>query len=171
MNGELPSQGGGDELSQRPPFVSGGLLVLSDVRARDGAEPARARLLALGFTAQDGSTDTTVEAAVDEVLVQGTWVECQDFTPPVQLAPNPVGDTLAIDPDAAGHAVLDWQSPPVDTGHDPATLYRIERATSPEGPWGEVGSATSTDWMDIDALSEGESFYYRVRAENSGGTE
>jgi subtilisin family serine protease len=33
----------------------------------------------------------------------------------------------------------------------------------------EVGSATVTRWVDVDALEATGSFYYRVRAENSGG--
>ena len=67
--------------------------------------------------------------------------------------------------------MLSWQAPPVDAGHGPATLYRIERALDPEGPWTEVGSATSTAWIDVDALIAPNSFCYRVTAENSGGVE
>jgi hypothetical protein len=73
--------------------------------------------------------------------------------------------------DPGGHAVLSWQAPPVDASHGPATLYRIERAPDPEGPWTEVGSATSTSWFAIDALTQAESWHYRVTAENSGGIE
>ena len=55
--------------------------------------------------------------------------------------------------------------------HGAATLYRISRATAPQGPWIEVGSATSTRWVDIDALKSLEPYFYRVTAENSGGGE
>jgi hypothetical protein len=34
-----------------------------------------------------------------------------------------------------------------------------------------VGSATSTHWVDVDALRTPEPYFYRVTAENSGGTE
>ncbi len=125
----------------------------------------------LRFTATDGGTDNVVEAAVDEVHISGTWVNCQSYTPPVVLAPNPVGNTLRVARGAGGHAVLSWNAPPVDPGHDAATLYRIERATAPQGPWTEAGSATSTQWIDIDALVAADSFYYRVTADKSGGSE
>ena len=36
----------------------------------------------LRFTASDGVDDGPVEAGVDEVQVSGTWVDCQDHTPP-----------------------------------------------------------------------------------------
>ena len=125
----------------------------------------------LRFTATDGSTDSVVEAAVDEVHLSGTWVDCQAYTPPAALAPHPVGGTLRVGKDGGGHAVLTWQAPPVDTGHGAATLYRISHATAPQGPWTEAGSATSTRWVDVDALLDPDPQYYRVTAENSGGPE
>ena len=125
----------------------------------------------LRFTVQDGAADTAVEGGVDEVRIDAIWVSCDDYTPGGALAPNPVGDTLAVGIDLARHTVLSWQAPAVDAGHDAATLYRIERATSPAGTFSEVGSATDTSWVDVDALGATESYYYRVRAENSGGAE
>jgi hypothetical protein len=124
----------------------------------------------LRFVVEDGGTDSAVEGAVDEVNIDGIWVRCQEFTPPAALAPNAVGDTLVVDVSSGGHTVLTWVAPPVDAGHDAATLYRIERALAPADPFSEVGSATSTTWVDIDALGSPEPYYYRVRAENSGGT-
>jgi len=125
----------------------------------------------LRFTATDGGTDNVVEAAVDEVHLTGMWVDCQAYTPPSVRAPNPVGNTLRVAREAGGHALLTWSAPLVDAGHDAATLYRIRRSVAKQGPWTEVGSATSTHWLDIDALSAPDSFYYRVSAENSGGSE
>ncbi|HXV76737.1 MAG TPA: S8 family serine peptidase, partial [Candidatus Polarisedimenticolaceae bacterium] len=125
----------------------------------------------LRFWAEDDFADDPVEAAVDEVRLQGTWVDCQEWVPPTLDAPNPVGDTLRVAPDPGGHTVLTWQAPPVDEGHDAATLYRIVRAPGPQGPWTEIGSATSTGWVDVDAFGSDDSFYYRVFAENSGGAE
>jgi hypothetical protein len=125
----------------------------------------------LRFTATDGGTDSVVEAAVDEVHVSGRWVDCQAFTPPLLARPNPVGDTLRVSTDPAGHAVLTWDAPPVDGGHGPATLYRIERASGPQGPWTEAGTATSTRWVDVDALRMSDPSFYRVTARNSGGGE
>ena len=62
-------------------------------------------------------------------------------------------------------------APPVDAGHDAATVYRIDRAESPQGPFTEAGSATSTRWVDVDALAAADPHYYRVGAENAGGGE
>ena len=125
----------------------------------------------LRFVVEDDFIDDPVEGAVDEVRIEGVWVDCQAYTPPAALAPNPVGDTLQVGTDPGGHTVLDWDAPPVDGGHDAATLYRIERAVSPAGPFTEAGSATVTRWVDVDALGASEPYYYRVHAENSGGSE
>ena len=58
----------------------------------------------LRFIVEDGSDDTAVEGAVDEVTVDGIWVRYQDHTPPAALAPNPVGDSLRVETDPGGHA-------------------------------------------------------------------
>jgi subtilisin family serine protease len=125
----------------------------------------------LRVVVEDGGVDGTVEGAVDEVHVTGDWVACERFVPPAMQAPNPIGDTLSIEVDARGHTVLTWNAPPVDAGHDAATLFRVERSTSPSGPFVEAGSATLPRWVDVDALGANESFYYRVWAENTGGSE
>jgi hypothetical protein len=125
----------------------------------------------LRFVVEDDYTDDPVEGAVDEVRVEGVWVNCQPHDPPAVLPPNPVGDTLLVHVDPRGHAVLTWVAPPVDAGHDAATIYRIERTASPAGSFSEVGSATVTHWVDVDALGATEPYYYRVRAENAGGGE
>jgi len=125
----------------------------------------------LRFRAHDDFSDDAVEAAVDEVHVEGVWVRCQAYSPPAVKRPNPVGDTLRASADPAGHVVLTWSAPPVDAGHDAATLYRIQRAPGAQGPWGEVGTATSTRWYDVDALTTPDASFYRAVAENSGGTE
>ena len=76
---------------------------------------------------------------------------------------------VGIDP--RGHTVLTWEAPPIDTSHDAATLYRIERASSPDGPFSDAGSATVTRWVDVDALVAPAPYHYRVGAENAGGGE
>ena len=124
----------------------------------------------LRFSATDGSTDSTVEAAIDEVHVDGLWVDCQDFTPPAAQAPNPVGDTLTVSKVGA-HAGFDWQASPIDGGHDAATLYRVERSTVVNGTFAVAGSSTTTTWHDVDASTLPGVHYYLVKAENSGGTE
>jgi hypothetical protein len=125
----------------------------------------------LRFVVSDGVDDSPVEGGLDEVYVDGIYVDCQDYTPAPASAPNPVGDTVLVGVDTGGHTVLSWDAPPVDGSHDAATLYRIERSTSPNGTFTQAGSSTVTSWVDVDALRSAESFYYRVVAENSGGTE
>ncbi|MCU0229921.1 MAG: S8 family serine peptidase [Acidobacteria bacterium] len=125
----------------------------------------------LRFTATDGGSDNVLEAAVDEVHVSGMWVDCQDFSPPLLPPPNPVGDTLRLAATVDGHVLLTWDAPPVDAAHGAATLYRIERAAGPQGPWNEAGTASSTRWFDVDALGTPDASFYRVTAENSGGAE
>jgi len=127
--------------------------------------------MVLRYTVTDGSTNTTVEGAVDEVHLTGVWVDCEDCTPPSALAPNPVGASLLLDRDQGGHAALSWTAPPTDAGHDAATLYRIDRDTAPDGPFPEAGSATATSWHDVDPISPGAIFFYLVRAGNAGGSE
>jgi len=125
----------------------------------------------LRFVVEDDFIDDPVEGAVDEILIEGVWVNCQPYDPPAALPPNPVGDTVMVVVDPNGHAMLTWDAPPVDAGHDAATLYRIERGLSAAGSFVEAGSATATHWLDVDALAAVESYYYRVRAENAGGGE
>jgi hypothetical protein len=125
----------------------------------------------LRFVVDDDYADDPVEGAVDEVRVEGVWVDCQDYTPAAAQAPNPTGDTLRIAIEAGGHTRLTWEAPPTDVAHDAATLYRIERAVTPDGPFSEVGSATTSAWVDIDALGTADPYYYRVRAQNAGGSE
>ncbi len=125
----------------------------------------------LRFAATDELPDGPVEAAIDEVAVSGIVAVCEDHTPSPALPPNPVGDSLQLAKDPAGHVVLAWDAPPVDPGHDPATLYRVDQASSAMGPFGEIGSATLTTWFDVDGLETPGVHYYLVGAENSGGSE
>lgn len=125
----------------------------------------------LRFVVEDEGSDDAVEGGVDEVRLSGAWVDCEDHTPFPAQPPNPVGDTLRVEYLAAGHARLVWQEPSADPAHGEATLYRVERAPSPGGPFLEVGSATVPQWIDVDALLSMDSYYYRVRAENAGGSE
>jgi hypothetical protein len=125
----------------------------------------------LRFVVEDDYVDDPVEGAVDEILIEGVWVSCQPYDPPAMLPPNSVGDTLMVDIDTNGHAVLNWDEPPVDGGHDAAALYRVDRAVMTTGPFAEAGSSTVTRWVDVDALTAADSHFYSVRAENAGGGE
>ncbi len=155
-------------------------LVQYIVSPTDGWEPYDADLfellpvsetMQLKFVVTDGSDNTPVEGAVDEVHVDGIWVHCQDHVEPIAQAPNPVGNTLLGGKHPGGHVELSWQAPPVDPTHDAATRYRFERADSPAGPFLEIGVPTAIETVDVDALTGGGAYYYRVRAENSGGVE
>jgi subtilisin family serine protease len=125
----------------------------------------------LRFVVADSGVDDPVEGAVDEVHASGLTIDCQDHTPPAALPPHPVGDTLLLAKDPRGHALLSWQAPPVDGGHDAATLYRVGRSDDPAPPFSETGSSTVTSWVDVDALSDPGTSFYLVSAENAGGSE
>jgi hypothetical protein len=125
----------------------------------------------LRFAATDSPPDGPVEAAIDELAVTGVVATCEDHTPVAAQPPNPVGDTLLLAKDPGGHVVLSWDAPPVDGGHDPATVYRVDEAPSATDPFAEIGSATVTTWFDVDGLGTPAPSYYLVRSENSGGTE
>jgi len=98
----------------------------------------------LRFIVHDDGADDPVEGAIDEVLIEGIWVNCQPYDPPVALPPNPVGYTLMVEKSTYGHAELTWDAPLVDGGHDAATLYRMHRGLAPNAPFDEPGSATTT---------------------------
>jgi len=125
----------------------------------------------LRFRVSDLGETGPVEGAVDEVHIDGLFVDCQPFTPGSALPPNPVGGTVSATKDGNGYPVLSWAAPPADGSHDAADLYRIHRSATPDGPFTEAGSATRTDWIDIGTLPSGMVWYYRVIAENAGGTE
>jgi hypothetical protein len=123
------------------------------------------------FAATDSPPDGPVDAAIDELAVTGITAVCEDHTPIAAQPPNPVGNTLLLSKDPGGHVVLEWDAPPVDAGHDPATLYRVDGAASATDPFTEIGSATVVTWFDVDGLGTPAPSYYLVRSENSGGAE
>jgi hypothetical protein len=117
----------------------------------------------------DDSTATIVEGGLDDVLVRGTKLVCDDFDPPPRLAPNPVGDTLLLD--RSGTSVrLTWAAPPADPAHDPPTLYRVWRSTLPSGGFATIASPLDPEYLDAGGLEAADPFYYLVSAENTGGT-
>jgi hypothetical protein len=112
--------------------------------------------------------DLLLEGLVDDVVVDGYQWFCQDFTPPVVNPPNPIGETLMASK-AENHVYLTWDPPPVDGTHDAATSYRIYRSLQPDTGFEEIGHPTSPFHYDVDALGSGESYYYKIKAENGGG--
>jgi len=64
---------------------------------------------------------------------------------------------------------LEWNEPPVDLQHGPATSYRVLRATSPQGPWTEVASPIEENAMQPLEGNPGELYLYRIVATNAAG--
>lgn len=115
-----------------------------------------------------GGGETILEGLIDDVMVVKQAYVCDTFSPPGMLPPNPIGNTLtAIKKDT--HVYLEWYPPPADAEHDSATLYRVYRSTLPDSGFEEIGFPTSPFYHDVDALTTEGSYYYKVKAENSGG--
>ena len=64
---------------------------------------------------------------------------------------------------------LEWNEPPVDLQHGPATSYRILRATTPQGPWTEVATPVEEDATQPLEGNPGELYLYRIVATNAAG--
>jgi predicted phage tail protein len=64
---------------------------------------------------------------------------------------------------------LEWNEPPVDLLHGPATSYRVLRATSPQGSWTEVASPTEENATQPLGGNPGELYYYKIVATNPAG--
>jgi hypothetical protein len=65
---------------------------------------------------------------------------------------------------------LDWTAPPVDAGHDPATLYRIYRSGQPDAGFAESGLSTEAWHMESGEAGLPDTVFFLVAAENGGGT-
>ena len=113
-----------------------------------------------------------IEGGLDDLELTGDRLICEPFTPPLLDPPNSVGHTLMAG--KLGWDVrLDWQAPPTDPGHGPATLYRVSRSEEPDTGFGEVGAPTAPRHFDAGAAgpSASDLYCYLVSAENSGGSE
>jgi hypothetical protein len=113
--------------------------------------------------------DTLVEGLVDDLRVERERLECDPFTGPTALAPNGIGATLRVGVDGP-HVRLDWQAPPTDAGHDPATAYVVYRSPAPDAGFGEAASPTASFAVLADETQVPTTAYFAVVAENSGGT-
>jgi hypothetical protein len=113
--------------------------------------------------------DTLLEGLVDDVRVERIRLECDPFAPPARLAPNPVGVSLRVDK-RGPHVSLGWEAPSADTGHDPATGYRVYRSSRPADGYALESTPTDAFRVRADALGDGLDDYYVVVAENRGGT-
>jgi hypothetical protein len=115
--------------------------------------------------------DTLLEGLVDDVKVTRTRYECSSFAPPSLQRPNPVGNTLRAERETSD-VRLSWAAPPQDATHGAATLYRVYRAAAAGGSFIEIGSPTAAFFVDLGAArTDQPDWYYRIVAENSGGSE
>ncbi len=114
--------------------------------------------------------EVLLEGGIDDVKVNEIKHICESFIMPPANPPNPIGNTLMISMEGS-NLKLEWQEPPVDATHDAATLYRIYCSSQPDTGFEEIGSATGTFYYHIDELNGPNSWYYKVVAENGGGSE
>ncbi len=124
----------------------------------------------LRFRMNDAGEDSTVEAGLDELKVEGLRIDCDTYHPEATKAPNGISDTLRVVLLSSKHVKLSWQTPPADKSHDAATLFRIKRSAKVQSDFNEVGSAGANAWLDADAAKSNEKlFAYLVTAENVAG--
>lgn len=155
------------------------------MRAHAGVDAARSPLLACrGCADKDpscrpapGDRDLSLRLALRLAtccLAAALWAPTPvhgqaDATPP---AP-PSGLVYADVPNDAGSAVeLTWRRSPDDTlARGIVTGYRLERATSPGGPWNVVDSVDAGVTTHVDAtVRRNVAYFYRVAAFGPGGT-
>jgi hypothetical protein len=77
----------------------------------------------------------------------------------------PVPEALASEPASATQIQLTW------TAAAGATGYKLQRSTSPDGPYTEIGSTLTSNSYSDTGLIAGTRYYYVVRALFDGGVE
>lgn len=94
----------------------------------------------------------------------GTSVPTPTPTPTATPAPTPVAPSaLAATAASASQINLSWSD---NSGNE--TGFKVERATSSAGPWGQVGTTAAASYADT-GLSGSTTYWYRVRAYNTAG--
>jgi hypothetical protein len=106
--------------------------------------------------------------AHDHQGVMGGDISDADFSIAAQLYPPNSAYGLRAGHDGIDMS-LEWNEPPVDLLHGPATSYRVLRATSPQGPWTEVASPTEESATQPLGGNPGEIYYYEIVATNAAG--
>jgi extracellular elastinolytic metalloproteinase len=88
-----------------------------------------------------GYTDSTVEAGIDNVRVEGDAVTCDPTG--VVNPPNGIGDTLRVDR-TVDEAVRSWTAPPADASHDGAAYYRVFVSSAADSGFSEEATTVTT---------------------------
>lgn len=80
--------------------------------------------------------------------------------------PTPSGPSSLVAKTASSSQInLTWKD---NSGIE--TSFKVERATSSSGPWTQIGTTSANDvTYSATGLSSGTTYYFRVRAANSGG--
>lgn len=92
-------------------------------------------------------------------------------SPPVSSVP--VAPTAPATPEAptcvpsSGQLVVSWVAP--DNGGSAITTYRLQRAASASGPWGNNVDTAATS-ATVTGLTNGTTYYFQVRATNTVGS-
>jgi len=112
-----------------------------------------------GTTAYVGFTGSTGGANANQDVL--TWL-FKTITPPP--APTGVqGTALAYPQGLYGEVQVQWMASPG------AASYTIYRGPSSTGPWTNVGSSTTTSFVDTTS-AQGQTYHYMVTASNLAGT-
>ena len=124
------------------------------------------------FTAADVdlASNGLVEAGIDDVRIVGHDLHTDAFTAPARQSPLGIGASLRVDPARGPDLRLSWSAPPVDGLHDAASAYRIYRSTAPAAGFALIRASLETESVEDDGLSPGPAGFYRIVAENPGGT-
>jgi hypothetical protein len=115
------------------------------------AFPALIAAASLAVVAGCGGTGVQVSAAAGAA------------TPSVPVVQAPVAPTGLVATPGTSQVGLTWSA------SSNATSYDVKRATATGGPYGQVGTAAATSYMDATAVN-GTTYYYAVAAVNSQGT-
>jgi hypothetical protein len=178
MGGEYLVAGLPVTISWLPPATGAGPQTRYTVRlTRDGGntwETLATNLTATSYVWTVGGPLTSNARirviATDNQGVMGYGTSAGDFTIAGALnQPNDVGETLELKFNGT-EVTLAWAKPAIDPLHGPVAFYRVFQATSPNGPFVEIGTATTESLVEpASTMSGGAILYYKVVAVNAGG--
>jgi subtilisin family serine protease/P pilus assembly chaperone PapD len=107
--------------------------------------------------------------AIDNRGVMGYDTSDADFTIAGALVPPGPIDELMVHV-SGPDLVLDWKRPDVSLQSGPVDFYRVLRATSPQGPFVEIGAPTGESFADpLSNTSSDRTVFFKVIAVNAAG--